>query len=85
MATILKTPTPNAATPAQKLVIAGGKSNVQPKIPEVLKQLGVDPKAGLSSAEAQKRFDQYGPNALEEKKKNELVVFLGFFWDRFRG
>ena len=49
-------------------------------IPEVLKELGVDPKAGLSSTEVQKRLSQYGRNALEEKKKSELAVFLGFFW-----
>jgi magnesium-transporting ATPase (P-type) len=46
----------------------------------VLRQLGVDPKAGLSDADAQKRLSQYGPSALEEKKKSQLAVFLGFFW-----
>ena len=49
-------------------------------VPQVLKQLGVTPKAGLSSEEAKKRLGHYGPNALEEKKKSELAVFLGFFW-----
>ena len=85
MATTLGTPPTTSAVSTQEAAIAGGRSNVQTNlehltIPEVLKQLGVDPKAGLSTAEAQKRLSQYGPNALEEKKKSELAVFLGFFW-----
>src|SRR5271166_2365088 len=85
MATNRETPLTTPAVSAQKAAIAGGGSDVQTNfehltIPEVLKQLGVDPKAGLSSSEAQKRLGQYGPNALEEKKKSELAVFLGFFW-----
>jgi H+-transporting ATPase len=35
---------------------------------------------GLSEAEAQKRLEQYGPNAIEEKKKNPILKFLGYFW-----
>jgi H+-transporting ATPase len=35
---------------------------------------------GLSSAEAQKRLQQYGPNALPEKKVNPLLEFLSYFW-----
>ena len=38
------------------------------QIPDALKQLGVDPKSGLSDAEAKKRLEKYGPNALAEKK-----------------
>jgi H+-transporting ATPase len=49
-------------------------------VPDALKRLGVDPKVGLAAAEAQKRLAQYGPNALEEKKKSQIAVFLGFFW-----
>jgi H+-transporting ATPase len=49
-------------------------------IPDVLKQLGVDAKAGLSSAEAKQRLTQYGPNALEEKKESALAMFGKFFW-----
>ena len=36
---------------------------------EVAKNLKVDPKVGLSSAEAEARLKQYGPNELAEKKK----------------
>src|SRR5208337_2423174 len=85
MATTLKTPPTTSAVSAKKATTAGGGPDVQTNfehltIPQVLQQLGVDPKAGLSSSEAQNRLGQYGPNALEEKKKSELAVFLGFFW-----
>ena len=35
---------------------------------------------GLTQAEAQKRLTQYGPNEIEEKKRNELLKFLSYFW-----
>jgi len=35
---------------------------------------------GLSYEEASKRLEQYGPNALEEKKESLLLKFLGYFW-----
>jgi H+-transporting ATPase len=35
---------------------------------------------GLSSAEANKRLAQYGPNALEERAESPLLKFLCFFW-----
>jgi H+-transporting ATPase len=46
---------------------------------EVEKQLGSSPD-GLSQAEAEKRLTQYGPNEIEEKKTNELLKFLSYFW-----
>jgi H+-transporting ATPase len=48
-------------------------------MPEVEKKLASSP-AGLSQAEAAKRLTQYGPNELEEKKTNELLKFLSYFW-----
>src|SRR5674476_300794 len=48
-------------------------------IEEVEKQLGSSPN-GLTQAEAQKRLAQYGPNEIEEKKTNELLKFLSYFW-----
>jgi H+-transporting ATPase len=35
---------------------------------------------GLSQAEAQKRLTQYGPNQIAEKKTNEILKFLAYFW-----
>ncbi len=38
------------------------------------------PGQGLSSEEAARRLQQYGPNALEEKKVSALQKLLGYFW-----
>jgi len=46
---------------------------------EVEKRLASSPD-GLSQAEAQKRLTQYGPNEIEEKKTNEILKFLSYFW-----
>jgi H+-transporting ATPase len=46
---------------------------------EVEKKLGSSPD-GLSQAEAEKRLTQYGPNEIEEKKTNEFLKFLSYFW-----
>jgi H+-transporting ATPase len=35
---------------------------------------------GLTSSEAEIRLDQYGPNALEEKKQSAIIKLLGYFW-----
>jgi H+-transporting ATPase len=48
-------------------------------LPEVEKKLGSSPD-GLSQAEAEKRLTQYGPNEIEEKKTNEYLKFLTYFW-----
>jgi len=56
------------------------KNNLQTlAMPEVEKQLGYSSN-GLSQAEAAKRLAQYGPNEIEEKKTNELLKFLDYFW-----
>ena len=46
---------------------------------EAFKKLGTSPK-GLSTTEAKKRLEQYGENALAEKKVNPLLKLLGYFW-----
>jgi H+-transporting ATPase len=46
---------------------------------ELLKKLAANQK-GLSSSEAEKRLQQYGPNEIQEKKANPLKKFLGYFW-----
>lgn len=48
--------------------------------PDALSQLKVDVKTGLSDGEAKQRLEQYGPNALEEKKVSPLAMFGKFFW-----
>jgi len=35
---------------------------------------------GLSTDEAKKCFEEIGPNALPEKHKSILLIFLGYFW-----
>ena len=35
---------------------------------------------GLTQAEATKRLTQYGPNEIAEKKSNEFLKFLSYFW-----
>jgi H+-transporting ATPase len=37
-------------------------------------------KKGLTEEEAKQRLEHYGPNALEEKRVNPLLKFLGYFW-----
>ena len=48
-------------------------------LPEVEKRLGSSPD-GLTQAEAQKRLAQYGPNEIEERKTNQFLKFLTYFW-----
>jgi H+-transporting ATPase len=48
-------------------------------IDELLKKIAANQK-GLSSSEAEKRLQQYGPNEIQEKKVNPLKKFLGYFW-----
>ena len=48
-------------------------------MPELQKKLGSTPD-GLSQAEVQKRLTQYGPNEIAEKKTNEFLKFLTYFW-----
>jgi H+-transporting ATPase len=37
-------------------------------------------KEGLTTAESSKRLTKYGPNQITEKKTNELLKFLSYFW-----
>ncbi|MFP7755629.1 plasma-membrane proton-efflux P-type ATPase [Thermodesulfobacteriota bacterium B35] len=39
-----------------------------------------DTTRGLSAAEVERRLQQYGPNALEEKKVSFIRMLLGYFW-----
>lgn len=48
-------------------------------IEDVLAKLAVDPQQGLSSAEAAKRTETYGPNALVDKEPSLASKILGHF------
>ena len=48
-------------------------------MPEMQAKLGSSPD-GLTQAEAAKRLTQYGLNEIEEKKTNEVLKFLSYFW-----
>ena len=48
-------------------------------MPELMKKLGATAD-GLTQAEAQKRQAQFGPNEIAEKKTNEYLKFLSYFW-----
>jgi H+-transporting ATPase len=39
-----------------------------------------DAHTGLSEAEAARRLQRYGPNAIEERRQNPLTRFLTYFW-----
>ena len=48
-------------------------------MPELLKKLASSAD-GLTQTEAEKRLAQYGPNEIAEKKTNEFLKFLTYFW-----
>jgi H+-transporting ATPase len=57
-----------------------GKDNLQTlPLAQLEKELGSSPD-GLTQAEAQKRLTQYGPNEIAEKKTNEILKLLSYFW-----
>jgi H+-transporting ATPase len=52
---------------------------IEAPLAEAFEKLGTSPK-GLSASEAQKRLEEYGDNAIAEKKINPLLKFLSYFW-----
>jgi H+-transporting ATPase len=58
--------------------VANDNLQVRP-LAEVEKELGSSPD-GLTEVEAKKRLTQSGPNEIPEKKANELLKFLSYFW-----
>jgi H+-transporting ATPase len=69
------------AAPQSRLGLKAVASDNLQTLPlaEVDKELGSSPD-GLTQAEAQKRLTQYGPNEIAEKKTNEILKFLSYFW-----
>ena len=68
---------PNAEKPESKSESKDDLKSIP--MPELETKLGSSPD-GLSQAEAQKRLTQYGPNEIAEKKNNEFLKFLTYFW-----
>ncbi len=81
-------PQPEAKAAAQPEAKAEPKPGSKPTAKDDLKSLPLaeaekklaSSPDGLTQAEAQKRLTQYGPNEIEEKKTNELLKFLSYFW-----
>ncbi len=48
-------------------------------VAELLNRLSTTEK-GLSSSEATKRLQQFGPNEIAEKKRSAILAFLRYFW-----
>ena len=68
------------ATPEPAPAVSDAKDDLKIlPLPEVEKRLETSA-GGLTQAEAEKRRAKYGPNEIEEKKTNELLKFLGYFW-----
>jgi H+-transporting ATPase len=77
-------PTPNAdkseTKPESKPSPKDDKSDLKSlPMPELMKKLGASAD-GLTQAEATKRLAQYGPNEIAEKKTNQYLKFLSYFW-----
>jgi H+-transporting ATPase len=72
--------TATAKKPGAKPKLADDANSMKTlAMPELMKQLGASAD-GLTQAEAVKRQAQYGPNQIEEKKTNEYLKFLSYFW-----
>ena len=56
-----------------------GESLENLSMTEVKSRLGWS-KDGLTQSEATERLASNGPNELEEKKENQLLKLLGYFW-----
>ncbi len=63
--------------PGVEMVV--GKDYKRMSVDDVLKELKTSNK-GLSSEEARKRLEVYGPNEIPEKKVNPIIKFLSYFW-----
>ena len=54
------------------------QTNSSPLIVSMPLQVNVE---GLTSAQAQERLAEYGPNKLPESTRNPLLVYLGYMWN----
>ena len=77
----MNTNSDNSKAPETK---PGSRENVKEDLKtlpmsELQTKLGSSPE-GLTQDEAQKRLSQYGPNEIDEKKTNQFLKFLSYFW-----
>jgi H+-transporting ATPase len=68
-----------AATKSTPAASGSGIDLEKAPVEQVLAQLGSSADKGLTSAEAQKRLSQYGPNAIVEKEQSLGEQLLGYF------
>ena len=59
--------------------MASSEEAEKSSVDKLLEKLSAS-KEGLSSSEAEKRLQSYGPNELPENKVNPALRFLSFFW-----
>ncbi len=71
---------PNAGHTEEPDIMKKTDAYQNQSIDETLKELGTDLQKGLSSEEAQKRLQQYGPNAIEEKEEPLWHRVFRRFW-----
>lgn len=57
----------------------GGEELEKIPVEEVLSRLAVQPDRGLGGAEAERRLERYGPNAIVEKERSLVARILGYF------
>ena len=48
------------------------EDNYQKELEEIIKELNVNVETGLTTKEAKKRQEEYGPNELQQKKKKTI-------------
>lgn len=49
-------------------------------VDEALRHLSSDAERGLEPEEVSSRLERFGPNTIEEKKRNPVLRFLSYFW-----
>jgi H+-transporting ATPase len=68
--------------------LSSGKDTSSPRnlvSKELLENPSSVQQEGLSSTEAAKRFVQFGPNEIAERKRSRVISFLHFFWGPIPG
>lgn len=72
---------PNSQNRAWDEVVHQDPVSAKPRsVNDLLEELSVNDREGLSSHEAEKRLEEYGPNEIEEKKISPVSRFLQYFW-----